>query len=99
MAHNSVTCPSCGVEETPDDERPLPPLHEIGEFRCEACGSRFIYGKLVPRIVVEPVDERGVRWTRIRFQDPKTKEDVHVVDIDQKLAVLFAKNVLSITLP
>lgn len=97
MANNSVTCPICGVEEASPDERPMPPLHDIGDFRCEACGTRVIFGKVAPRIVIEPYEEHGIRWTRLRFQDPKTRQDIHVADLDPNLAVSVTKNVLSIS--
>jgi len=99
MAHNSVTCPVCGLEETSPDESPLPPLHEIGEFRCEGCVARVIFGKIAPHIVVEPYVERGFRWTRLRIQDPKTRADLHVLDLDPKLAVSLTKNILSVSVP
>lgn len=97
MAHNSVTCPACGVEEASPDERPLPPLHELGEFNCDACGACFVFGKPIPRIVIEPHYAQGVRFTRVRFQDPKTKTDAYVADFDPKSAVMIAKNILSIS--
>lgn len=98
MAHGFVTCPACGVEEGHAIGRVLPPIHEIAHFTCDACKARFIYGQPVPHIVVEPVELRGVRWTRVHFRDPKTRKDLYVADIDQSMAVLFAKNVLSVAL-
>lgn len=99
MAHNSITCPVCGVEEASPDEMPMPPLHDIGLFRCEACGARVVFGKVAPRIVIEPYVERGVRFVRLRFQDPKTKADIHVADLDPQFAVIVTKNILSISVP
>ena len=103
MAENAVTCPVCGIEEVfdADGARP-PPLHEIGEFHCEndACQARVVFGKIMPRIVVEPYrDERGFRWTRLRIQDPKTKEDISVSDLDPKMTVLLTKNLLVMVSP
>ncbi len=101
MAKNNVTCPVCGVEEPVHASAPgegALPLHEIGEFRCDACSSRTVYGQLMPRIVIEPA--RGARdlvWVRLRIQDPKTKEDLYApVDMDPKLAVMVARNILSL---
>jgi hypothetical protein len=101
MAENAITCPTCGVEEPADanGEAP-PPLHEVGEFVCDACGARYIFGKLAPVYVVEPNhDNKGLRWVRLRFQHPQTREDLYVADLDPKLALAFAKNVLALIGP
>lgn len=98
MAKDAIKCPVCGVEEAFDarGEAP-PPLHEVGKFRCEGCGARFVFGKPVPRVVVEPMhDQKGIRWTRIRVQSHLTKKDEHVFDLDPETALAFAKNVLSL---
>lgn len=98
MAQNAVTCPTCGVEEAFDvhGERP-PPLHEIGEFRCNACGTRVVYGQIVPPIVIEPCRGGGdFMWIRCRIQDPKTREDKYVVDIDPKMAIALTSDILAL---
>jgi hypothetical protein len=98
MAIDAITCPTCGVEEPFDanGERP-PPLHEVGKFKCDGCGTKYVFGKRVPRIVVEPNhDEKGLRWTRVRIQDPLTKADEFVFDVDPESALAFAKNILSL---
>ena len=102
MARGAVTCPACGVEEVfmHDGGNP-PPLHEIGEFMCNACSARSVYGKLMPRIVVEPAKEetRGLLMVKLRFQDPRTRKDIYVTDpIDPKLAASLAKNILSLVI-
>lgn len=101
MAKNSVTCPVCGVEEVVHATSPgeqLLPLHEIGEFHCDACATRTVYGRIMPRIVVEPTrGERDLVWIRIRRQDPKTREDIgEPLDLDPKLAFELAKNLMSL---
>jgi hypothetical protein len=69
-------------------------------FKCSECGARTAYGQLMPRIVEEPfVDDRGHQFLRIRFQDPTTKADVYVVDLDPQYAASHAKNTLSLVLP
>lgn len=95
MAHVSVTCPACGADELVRGE-PIA-LHEIGDFRCDACGARTVYGRLMPRIAVEPT--RGANdmlFIRARIQDPKTREDLFVVDLDPKMAVELTRNILSL---
>lgn len=101
MAKNTVVCPVCRVEEiirpaTPG-ESPVA-LHEIGDFRCDACGARTVYGRLMPRVVVEPTrGEHDLMWIRIRRQDPSSRADVHEpLDLDPKMAVELAKNILSL---
>lgn len=96
MATNAVRCPLCGLEEPFDADGELPPpLHEIGLFRCEGCSARYVHGRLLPRVVVEPHDGgRGVTWARLRFQDPATKRDEYVVDLDPKFALMILENVL-----
>lgn len=91
-----ITCLACEhVADVPDG-----PAFEDGVFVCGECGARMAYGQLLPRIVVEPYeDERGRRWLRRRFQDPKTKIDLYVVDIDPQHAASEAKNILSLVLP
>lgn len=101
MAENAVTCPSCGGEEVfCTDGTRSPPLHEVGEFTCNICKTRVVYGNVMPRIVVEPfIDQRKFRWTRIRIQDPATKEDLLVRDLDPKLVLRLANNLLSMVTP
>lgn len=99
MAMNAITCPACGVEEINHEEIPL---HEIGEFVCDnhECRTRIVFGKIMPRIVVEPfIDERHYRWTRIRWQDPVTKQDLYVQDLDPKLVLRLTNNLLSMVTP
>lgn len=68
-------------------------------FRCDECGARMAFGRLMPRIVVEPYEAHdGTRWVRLRTQDLKTKE-VTVVDLDPQYAAMLAKNILSIVVP
>ncbi len=100
MTLNAVTCPACGVEEPFDDDgNEPPPLHEVGLFRCNACDARVVYGKIMPRIVVEPyTDERGFTWLRRRFQDPVTGSDLHVIDVDPRLAAIEARSVLAMVI-
>lgn len=101
MAKNAVSCPACGVEElvhaTQPGEQPIP-LHEVGEFRCDACGARTVYGKVTPHLVVEPHrGDNGFMWIRIRRQDPKTRADLcEPIDLDPKLAFRLVKNLVSL---
>lgn len=96
MAKNSVTCPACGVEEVVHGEAVQ--LQDVGEFKCDACGACAVYGRLMPRVVIEPTrGERDLLWIRLRIQDPKTKQDVcEPLDMDPKLAVKVATNLLSL---
>ena len=102
MKSTDIACLACGhthaVEH--DDELDDATFFARGIFRCDECGARMAHGRLMPRIVVEPYeDENGVRWLRRRFQDPSTKEELYVVDIDAQYAAMEAKNVLSLVLP
>jgi hypothetical protein len=57
------------------------------------------YGVLAPRVVVEPArDDQGHDLVRIRTQDPITKADLHVIDIDPQCAALIAKNILDMVI-
>lgn len=96
MSAITITCLSCrhafqvaaksGCECAADDV-----------YRCLECGARMAFGKLMPRIVIEPfVDERGIRWVRKRYQDPITKADLYVVDVDREYALMEAKQILSL---
>lgn len=94
-----ITCPACDTDEIAKAEMPLT-LEDVALFRCEACGARVVFGALMPRMVAEPfVDESGRNWLRQRFQDPKTKADIYIVDIDPQAAASHAKNILSLVLP
>jgi hypothetical protein len=57
------------------------------------------FGRIMPRIVVEPHVDEHRRWLRLRFQDPTTKADVHVADLDAQYAASVAKNILSLVIP
>ncbi len=99
MAEDAITCPQCGLEEAFDahGERP-PPLHECGEFRCNGCQNRYVFGKHVPRLVIEPWhQDSGLRWVRFRVQDEATKEDLYVFDLDPEYADYAFKSALSLT--
>jgi hypothetical protein len=97
MVTSKINCPVCGHAETAKAESAVT-LADIGVFKCDACSSRVIYGQVLPRVVHEPyVDRRGVLWLRTRYQDPKTKADLYVVDLDPQYAAGCATNVLSIT--
>lgn len=91
----NVTCLACGHTANVADG----PAFEDSCLRCDECGARMSFGKLMPRVVVEPyIDERNIRWLRRRFQDPKTMADLFVVDVDAKYAETEAKNILSLVL-
>ena len=93
---NAVKCPCCGLEE-PVRDGGSTKLEEIASYSCDGCAVRIIYGRIMPKIVVEPArGERDFLWARVRVQDPKTREDLYVIDLDPKLAVDFARNLLSI---
>lgn len=95
---SNIECPSCGFKEAVSDDHELS-LENIGLLVCERCGTRAIYGKPQPRVVVEPfVDDSGVKWARVRFQDAQTRADLQVHDIDPKLAAAIAQNLLSVVL-
>lgn len=94
-----ITCPACGEHEVARAEQPLE-LADVALFCCNHCGGRTVYGSLMPRMVAEPFeDQNGRRWLRQRFQDPRTKDDLFVVDIDPQAAASHAKNILALVLP
>lgn len=71
-----------------------------GIYRCDECGARMAYGKLLLREVIEPyVDDHGIQWLRRRFQDPKTKTDILVVDVDPRMAATVAREILALVIP
>lgn len=91
-----ITCLACGHVA----DVPAGPAFDDAIFQCGECGARMAYGRLMPRVVVEPYeDERGHRWLRRRFQDPQTKKDVYVIDVDAQQAASEAKNILTLVLP
>jgi hypothetical protein len=95
MALNTITCPACGIEE-PVEGDPIA-LHDIGEFKCDACCARTVYGRLMPFVVIEPCKgERDMLWVRVRYQDPKTRADLYVVELDPKMVHEVSVNQLSL---
>lgn len=91
-----ITCQACAHEAEVDGV--TDPAREV--LRCDECGARAAFGTLLPCVIVEPhEDERGVRWLRRRFQDPRTRVDLYVVDLDPQYAASEAKNILSLVLP
>lgn len=100
MATNAITCPSCGVEETfdADGSRP-PPLHEVAEFVCNACGTRVVYGRVMSKLTHEWVtDEHGFRWLRRRYIDAITGAEQFAVDLDPRMAAVDARNTLMLVI-
>lgn len=92
-----VICPCCHVGEASPDGEPVA-LENVGLFRCDHCGARVVFGRVMPRVVIERVvDERGFGWIRKRYQDARTKEDLYVVDLDPKYAAMEVAEVLSVT--
>lgn len=100
MISVNVQCLACGhTAPTHVQEGEAADPHEHGVFVCGECTARMAYGTLLPRVVVEPfVDERGHLWLRRRYQDPKTKAELYVLDVDPRYAALEAKNILSMVI-
>lgn len=98
LVDTTITCLACSHTShvsVPLVEAPNPLAH--GVFRCDECGARMAYGRLTMREVVEPyVDDTGRRWVRRRFQDPKTREDLFVLDVDRERAIDCARELLSL---
>jgi hypothetical protein len=102
-----ITCPSCehiAVVDFPelDDDAPAEQVAAAknGLFTCDECRARFANGRFAPRVVVEPFhDDQGVGFVRVRFQHPKTKEDLFVADFDPQNAASQAKQILSLVIP
>lgn len=97
-----ITCLACGhVDNVPrtaaiEDEA----FFAEGIFFCNECNARMVYGELAPRIVVEPyTDGRGHVFVRQRIQDPITKADTSVTDLDPQHAVMMAKALLALVVP
>lgn len=92
-----VACPACGdAHEAPDGD----PLYlERNIVKCSECCARIVYGKLALCIVPEPHDietTMGVKpGFKIRFQDPKTREDLFVAHIDPQHAFLLAQAIIA----
>ena len=102
MKTTTITCLACGHADAVQHNSELDDRAFFASeiFRCSECNARMAFGKLMPRIVVEPYeDARGIRWLRRRYQDPKTREDLFVVDIDPQYAAMDAKNALSLVIP
>lgn len=96
MSDPTVACLAC-AHEAPLAAGP-PPSESI--LVCSECGARMPFGKIAQRVVVEPfVDDEGRSWVRYRFQDPITKQDVHVVDLDMLHAAHLAKATISLVIP
>jgi transcription elongation factor Elf1 len=96
MPDQTITCLACAHEA---NVGPGPALEE-GVFVCSECGARMAYGKLAPRIVVEPfVDAMGREWVRYRFQDASTKREAYSVDLDPQHAAMVAKTALVLVIP
>lgn len=99
MSTMKMTCLACGhvasVAKTDDCD-----CLDCGIFRCDQCRARMSFGVLMPRVVVEPfIDARGRQWLRRKYQDPKTKADLYVIDVDPQYAAMEAKQILSLVIP
>jgi hypothetical protein len=92
----SVTCLACNHHALVRGSEPI----EASVFVCDECGARMAFGKLAPRVVIEPaVDQKGNFLLRTRYQCPKTKQELFVADLDPMYALAIAKNVLSLVVP
>ncbi len=98
----NIECMACGHEAPVTHDAPATPeeIRASAIFRCDECGARMAFGALMPRVVVEPyTDGAGRAWARFRFQDPITKQDTFVRDLDPQFAAMVAKGVLSLVIP
>ena len=87
MTNTQAKCLACGHADEIADS----PALEDSIRNCTECNARMTYGALAPRIVVEPFDDaKGRRWIRIRRQNPVTRADVEVLDLDPQHASLLA---------
>lgn len=100
MVSATVSCMACGHTDdvsVPESQASAPLDH--GVFECSECNARMAFGRLLPRIVVEPITTpHGYRLVRRRYQDPKTLADIYVVDVDPRHAGNEAINVLSLVI-
>lgn len=97
-----ITCLACGHKDAVPHATELDDAKFFASwiFVCSQCRSRMSFGVLMPRVIVEPhCDEQGRQWLRRRFQDPKTKQDLYVIDVDPQYAAMEAKNVLALVIP
>lgn len=90
-----VKCMACGHEAACAGV--VAPENEV--LRCDECGARMSFGRLMPRFIVEPHEEGGRRWLRIRVQHHVTPDDEHILDLDAQYAASLAKNILSLVIP
>jgi len=87
---SEVVCPACGAAEQVDGDCTFT---EIGLFRCDACSARFVFGKRVPRVVIEPCrGPQQMLWTRMRVYDPVTGVEACVLEFDPAFADAVADN-------
>lgn len=101
MSDLTITCPACGdTHEAPGGDVDF---LAKGITRCSVCDARVVYGELAPRVVVEPssVDTAvgSKDFMRLRFQDPTTKADVFVRDLDPQHAFMIAQAIISMVRP
>lgn len=101
MSEPTISCPAC------DDKQPAPGGDENFFARnvahCTNCSARIAYGELAPRIIVQPGTVDTIDGPRsvfmIHFQDPKTRQDIHVEKLDPQYAFLLAQNIISLVRP
>ena len=101
MSDITITCPACGdTHGAPEGDAAF---LSRGISRCSVCDARIVYGELAPRVVIEPSSVAtpvGPKdFMRLRFQDPATKEDVFVRDIDPQHAFMIAQAIISMVRP
>jgi hypothetical protein len=94
MALGAIVCPACNVEEVFDRDTGPPPIHDVGEFSCDACGARFVFGEPAPRVFVERYIDaaRGLCWASVRI---RYGEQDMTFRLDPKLAVVLARELLA----
>ena len=95
MATTQVTCPACDhVDDVVNDTDLIDAAFIMNVcLRCDHCGARISFGRLMPRIVVEPYTSNdGATFTRVRIQDPQTKEDIHRLDVDPQYGAAIARD-------
>jgi transcription initiation factor IIE alpha subunit len=89
LIHKFV-CPACGFSD--DADGPI----DTGVFTCPKCNARVVYGRAMEHVVIEPGTDQQRPLVVIRFQDPRTREDVFRFECDPQFSILLVRELLSI---
>lgn len=101
MSDAKIVCPVCGDSHAAPNGDADYLLRNVS--RCDLCDARIVYGKVAPKLIVEPSTfdtQLGPRPALlVKVQDVETKATLLEQKLDPQHAFLLAQAIISMVRP